>query len=122
MCVVYNTNTFLLHQYLIVYYMFKLLFYLIIFILYFLASIPIVVCLISLPILGILMDKIGRKYTLIITYVPMIISWIIFVYSNSFEALLISKIILGFSYSKFFSYKLIDDIEYIGIYNYIDST
>lgn len=68
----------------------------------FLASISVLVCPIGLIITGILTDKIGRKKAILITYIPMIISWLILVFANSYRAILIARIILGYPFGKYF--------------------
>lgn len=67
----------------------------------FLASISVLVCPVGLIITGILTDKIGRKKAILIVYLPMIVSWLILAFANSYKAILIARIILGFPFGKF---------------------
>lgn len=61
----------------------------------FLASVPILVCPVALPIIGILTDKFGRRKMLQLSYGPLILSWLILSWADSYEAILIGRIILG---------------------------
>ncbi|XP_060846869.1 facilitated trehalose transporter Tret1-like [Rhopalosiphum padi] len=62
------------------------------------ASLPILICPIGLLILGILIDKIGRKKALQISYIPIITSWLVLVYADSLKWIIIGRIILGISF------------------------
>uniref|UniRef100_A0A2S2P2S7 Facilitated trehalose transporter Tret1 n=1 Tax=Schizaphis graminum TaxID=13262 RepID=A0A2S2P2S7_SCHGA len=62
------------------------------------ASLPILICPIGLLILGILIDKIGRRKALQASYIPIIISWLVFIYADSLKWIIIGRIILGISF------------------------
>lgn len=66
-----------------------------------LASVPFLVCLPGLLIFGVLSDKIGRKKTIQITVIPIILSWLILAYAESITAIMIARIFLGISFGKF---------------------
>ncbi|VVC38182.1 Hypothetical protein CINCED_3A003549 [Cinara cedri] len=61
-------------------------------------SIPVLVCPLSLPIVGIIMDNFGRRLALQIIYMPMIASWAIFAYVHSYESFMFARMILGITY------------------------
>lgn len=65
------------------------------------ASISLLACPFGVLISGILMDIIGRKKALQVIYIPMILSWLILAFANSYKTLLIAKILLGIPYGKF---------------------
>ncbi|XP_025408087.1 facilitated trehalose transporter Tret1-like [Sipha flava] len=62
------------------------------------ASISVLVCPVGLIITGVLTDRIGRKRAIQIVYIPMIISWLLLVFADSYEAILIARIIQGFPF------------------------
>ncbi|XP_050430104.1 facilitated trehalose transporter Tret1-like isoform X5 [Adelges cooleyi] len=61
------------------------------------ASVPNLVCPIGLIITGILADKIGRKKSLQITYIPLFLGWGLLAVAQSANAILIARAILGYS-------------------------
>jgi SP family facilitated glucose transporter-like MFS transporter 8 len=69
------------------------------------ASISVLVCPVGLIITGVLTDRIGRKRAIQIVYIPMIISWLLLVFADSYEAILIARIIQGFPFGKFSFHK-----------------
>jgi len=56
---------------------------------------------VGLIITGILADKIGRKKAVQISFIPMILSWLILMFANSFTTIMIGKILLGYPVGKF---------------------
>ncbi|XP_022169559.1 plastidic glucose transporter 4-like [Myzus persicae] len=62
------------------------------------ASLPILVCPVGLLIVGILTDKIGRRKSLQIGYISIIISWLVLAYANSLKAIMIGRAILGLGF------------------------
>ncbi|XP_025191083.1 facilitated trehalose transporter Tret1-like [Melanaphis sacchari] len=59
------------------------------------ASVPILICPIGLLVIGILLDKIGRRKALQVSYIPIMISWLVLAYANSLKTIMIGRIILG---------------------------
>lgn len=46
------------------------------------------------------MDKFGRRFTLQLAYIPLILSWIVLGYADSYKTILIGRIILGTTFGK----------------------
>lgn len=67
---------------------------------FFSASITILICPIGLILIGILTDRYGRKLATQIAFVPIIISWLVITYADSYHAILIGKIIFGVPFGK----------------------
>ncbi|VVC29771.1 Sugar/inositol transporter,Major facilitator superfamily domain,Major facilitator, sugar transporter- [Cinara cedri] len=63
------------------------------------ASVPILVSPVGLIVIGILTDKIGRKKSIQIAYIPMMISWLTLAYSTTLESVVVGRIMLGSSLS-----------------------
>ncbi|XP_050527759.1 facilitated trehalose transporter Tret1-like [Daktulosphaira vitifoliae] len=61
------------------------------------ASVPNIVGPFGLLLTGIITDKLGRRKSLQITYIPLILSWGILAYAESYKVILIARIILGYS-------------------------
>lgn len=66
-----------------------------------LASVPLLVCPVGLIGIGILTDKIGRRRALQVAYVPNILSWVVLAYANTFETVIIGRVLLGTTIGKF---------------------
>jgi len=58
------------------------------------------VCPIGLLLLGTLADTVGRRTALQVAYITIFLSWLIIALANSYEALLIGRIIQGISYGE----------------------
>lgn len=67
-----------------------------------LASVPLIVSPGGLLISGILTDIMGRRKALQIAYIPIITSWLILAFSNSYKSIIIGRLIFGFATGKFF--------------------
>lgn len=52
-------------------------------------------------IVGILADKIGRLKAIQVSYIPLVVSWTILAFANSYEIILIGRIIGGLVFGKF---------------------
>lgn len=65
------------------------------------ASIPILICPVGLLTSGILTDKIGRRKSLQIAYLPLIFGWLLLANADSFQVVIIGRIIVGLSLGKF---------------------
>ncbi|XP_050439289.1 facilitated trehalose transporter Tret1-like isoform X2 [Adelges cooleyi] len=63
----------------------------------FTTSIPFLVCPIGLIVIGVLTDGIGRKKSLQVSYIPLVLGWFILSYAQSLNAIIIGRIMLGFS-------------------------
>lgn len=74
--------------------------FLIVFGLFFTASICILVCPIGLLFIGVLTDKYGKRKTIQITLIPMIISWLLLAFANSYATIMIARVILGIPIGK----------------------
>lgn len=59
------------------------------------ASVSVLVCPIGMLMIGVLADKIGRRKTLQVAYVPIIASWFIIANANTVRAIVIGRIVLG---------------------------
>lgn len=66
----------------------------------FLASVPTLICPVGLLIVGVLADKFGRRISFQLSFIPLILSWLMLACANSYETILIGRIILGFSFGK----------------------
>lgn len=55
-------------------------------------------------IIGVLADKIGRLKAVQVSYIPIVVSWLILTFANSYETLLIGRIIGGLVFGKFLFY------------------
>ncbi|XP_050439287.1 facilitated trehalose transporter Tret1-like isoform X2 [Adelges cooleyi] len=62
------------------------------------ASIPNLVGPVGLIVTGLITDKIGRKKILQFTYIPIILSWLLLIFANDTNCILIARILLGYSY------------------------
>lgn len=62
------------------------------------------VCPVGYILMGPLMDTIGRKKALCFTYVLIMLSWLIFAYADSYNAILIGRVLQGFTISKSITY------------------
>jgi len=51
--------------------------------------------------IGIVTDKFGRRKTIQIFYLPMALSWLIITLADSYNVLLIGRIILGIPFGEF---------------------
>lgn len=51
-------------------------------------------------IIGILTDKIGRKKSFQLSYVLITVSWLILAYADSYETILIGRIVVGTTFGK----------------------
>lgn len=67
---------------------------------YILASVSSLVSPFGLLIFGILTDKIGRKKTFQLSYVLITASWLILAYADSYETILIGRIVVGITFGK----------------------
>ncbi|XP_050526701.1 facilitated trehalose transporter Tret1-like isoform X2 [Daktulosphaira vitifoliae] len=61
------------------------------------ASGPFLMCPVGLVIIGVLADKIGRRKALQVSYIPLVLGWIILAYAENLNAIIAGRIILGFS-------------------------
>ncbi|VVC36031.1 Major facilitator superfamily domain,Major facilitator, sugar transporter-like [Cinara cedri] len=62
------------------------------------ASIPSLVSPLGLLLIGILTDKIGRRKALQIAFMPIVVSFLILAYSNSYETIFIGRTVAGLMY------------------------
>lgn len=67
---------------------------------FFLVSVPVLLCPVGLLIIGVLIDNIGKVITLQINLVPMTLSWLLLLFADSYRAIMIARILLGFCFGK----------------------
>jgi len=60
-----------------------------------LASVPMLITPAGLIVIGILTDKIGRRKALQVAYIPICISWLVLANANSYETIIVGRIIMG---------------------------
>lgn len=61
------------------------------------ASIVNVGCIIGCLSIGYMMDKIGRKWTILVMLIPVTIGWILIIFSQNFAMMLIGRLLTGLS-------------------------
>lgn len=67
------------------------------------------------------MDTFGRKKALCFTYIPIMLSWLIFVYADSYCTILIGRVLQGFIISKLLTYLFKEKKIIANHYLYIDT-
>lgn len=56
--------------------------------------------------MGILADLIGRRLTIQLNCIPIILSWLIITFANSYKTILIGRILLGIPFGKLFLFMI----------------